>query len=632
MYHRLPAAATALLLLLLAPGRPPWALDVRRQYEDELVRWALGVARLEIEPSPAGKVIERIEIVRENIIARSDPWPSFLNIFHITTRDHVVRQELLVRPGQVWDQALIEESARNLRKLPVLAVVRTAACRSSEPGKVILLVVTKDIWSIRLNTNWNMVGSVIQFLDFTPTETNFLGRNKRLSVHIGLQQLQLNPVELRDKLEIGQLYVDSRLLGSRLQLTEYVDLVFDGDLPEGGRNPAGQRWVPAGRTGELQGAYALLRLTRPLFSLATEWGFDAYALADVRQVRRFVVNGPAPPPGEDPGLSLKTVAIEGGGGAVSYLPRVYDSRYFSGVASLVRSFGRRYKHNLTSSVGAYLRSYLPPDGFTPLFDDAALQKYRRTSLPRSEDAAYYGISYLTYQPRYIKLRNVQTFALTEDFTLGHSVDVTLRLAANLRDTVQGFFEAALNASYLWYWRGDLLSVWLSASARWQPGLERLGYPGPWANKSVGGGIRNISPRLWIGRLHAQVRALLRDNNLDNATSSLGSDTGLRGYGSEQFEAPNIFQVNVEYRSLPINLFTLHLGFVVFYDGGAVWGPDPRNAGQYLPFRYYQSVGLGLRTHFPQFDKDSLRVDFGVPLSGAAGGVGTWFSFSFRQVF
>jgi hypothetical protein len=496
-------------------------------------------------------------------------------------------------------------------------------------------LVTKDIWSIRLNTNWNMVGSVIQFLDFTPTETNFLGRNKRLSVHIGLQQLQLSPVELRDKLEIGQLYLDSRLLGSRLQLTEYVDLVFDGDLPEGGRSSTGERWVPAGKTGDLQGVYAYLRLTRPLFSLATEWGFDAYALADVRQVRRFVVNGSAPPEGEDSGLSLKTVAIEDGGGAISYLPRVHDSRYYTGVTSLIRSFGRTIKHDVTLSLGGYSKRFLSPDGFSAIFDAVALQKYRRTSLPRSEDAFFHQISYRTYQARYVQLRNVQTFALTEDFTLGHEVTAAVRFAANLDQPVQGglgFIEASLDASYLWHLGGDLLWVWANAGTRWQPGLDGLGYRGPWANSSVGGGIRNISPRLWIGRLHAQVRTLLRENNLDNATSSLGSDTGLRGYGADQFEAPNLFQVNVEYRSLPINLYTLHLGFVVFYDGGAVWGPDPRNAGQGLPFRYHQSVGLGLRTHFPQFDKDSLRVDFGVPLSGAAGGVGTWFSFSFRQVF
>jgi len=130
-----------------------------------------------------------------------------------------------------------------------------------------------------------------------------------------------------------------------------------------------------------------------------------------------------------------------------------------------------------------------------------------------------------------------------------------------------------------------------------------------------------------------VHGLARQNNLDRTTSTLGGDQGLRGYLSGQFEGENLFAVNAEYRSNPINLFTLHLGFDVFYDGGSVFGgPDPRRPGQDLPFRYYQSVGLGLRAHFPQFDKESARLDLGFPLSGNAGGFGTWVSFSFRQAF
>ncbi len=95
---------------------------------------------------------------------------------------------------------------------------------------------------------------------------------------------------------------------------------------------------------------------------------------------------------------------------------------------------------------------------------------------------------------------------------------------------------------------------------------------------------------------------------------------------------NLLVVNAEYRSLPINFFTLHLGFVLFYDGGAVYGgPDPRDPTREQPFVYRQTLGLGIRALFPQFDREVLRVDFGFPMSGDAGEVGTWFSVSFAQV-
>ncbi|MHC4917773.1 MAG: BamA/TamA family outer membrane protein, partial [Planctomycetota bacterium] len=162
-------------------------IDLKKKYEEELIRWALKQAGLQRDPSPEGKKIERIEIVREEIIAQSDPWPNFLNWFHVKTKDFVVRQELLVAPGEVWDEEKVEESARNLRKLFILAVVRTVPCRSKKPGHVVLLVVTKDLWSLRLNTIFSQVGGVLQRLEFFPTEMNFLGRNKRVSIHLRME-------------------------------------------------------------------------------------------------------------------------------------------------------------------------------------------------------------------------------------------------------------------------------------------------------------------------------------------------------------------------------------------------------------------------------------------------------------
>lgn len=622
-------AAVALLVTAVPQGAV--ALDVKQQYEENLLRWALAKTGLERDPSPAGKIIERVEIVREEIIARSDPWPGFLNIFHAKTRDHIVRQELLIGPGERWDDERIDESARNLRKLYILAVVRTQACRSREPGKVILLVVTKDLWSIRLNMNWSMVGSVVGFWDFTPTEMNLLGRNKRVSLHLRLEELDLERFKVRDAVSVGQLYVDPRVLGSRLRFVEYVDLVFAGDVPSGGRGSGGKPWVPTARPGAFEGAFAQIELSRPLYSLATEWGWSTWGVLDVRQVRRYTVNPTNAPPGELPGHSLKTVGFKTPSGEIFYVPRVYDRSELSAGARITRSFGRAIKHNVSAALGGYRLRYTPPTDFP--FSEEVRDAYVRSSLARSEDASYFDVTYHTRDTRFIQLRNIQTFALTEDFSLGHSVTVLARFATNPTNAAQGFAELAVSASYLWHWRGDLLTLWASASTRYQPRIEALGYSGPFVSSYLDAGFKNISPRFLIGRLHLQVHATLRDNNIDRTTTTLGGDSGLRGYASGQFEGQNLLLVNAEYRSEPLNLFTVHCGFILFYDGGAVFGgPDPRQPSTELPFRFHQSVGLGLRAHLPQFDKESMRVDFGVPLSGDAGGVGTWISFSFRQAF
>jgi hypothetical protein len=623
MSSRSLVAATLMASLVAAAPRSSLGLDVHKKYEQELVRWALAKTGLEREPSPAGKIIERIEIVRENIIARSDPWPNFLNYFHMTTRDFIVRKEMLIAPGEVWDEARVEESARNLRALTIIAVVQTIPCRSRKPGHVVLLVVTKDLWSIRLNSIYSMVGTTIQSLEFYPTENNLLGRNKRLSLHLAFRQLDLSRVSIRDRWALGELYLDSRVLGSRWRLQQQFDARVAGSIPCGGAlGTDGHAWCPSASKNTFEGAYGLIWLKRPLYSLATEWAFEAYIIVDVQQARRYVTGSDGP--------ELKLVRLQQGT-LEQLVPWVYDRQDVVGLANFTRSYGRAFKHDFTAGLSAYRYHRQPPDNFG--LTGIARERFVTGFLPRSEEAAYVYAAYHAHDTRFIRLHDVQTFALTEDFAIGPDFMLEGRAAVNLAEPSQSFAEVVSEFLCRWYIQRDLFAVWINARTRLQPDLYALGYRTPWANAQLEFGVKNITRQLWIGRLHAQVYGVFRHNNLDRVTSTLGGDSGLRGYPSAQFEGNNLLRINVEYRSRPINLFTLHVGFALFYDAGGVFGgPDPQRPDAELAFRYYQSVGVGVRGHFPQFDKESLRIDFGVPLSGDRGAFSTWFSLAFSQVF
>jgi hypothetical protein len=612
------AAGPGGLAALPAPGpgpRPELLLEER----------ALAAAGLEREASPAGRVVERIEIVREEVIAATDPWPSLLNALHATTRDGVVRQELLVQPGDRWSDPLVEESARNLRALSILALVRTVPCKGTRPDGVVLLVATRDLWSIRLNSQLTVVGSVLQLLDLQPSETNLLGQGKSLGLHLRGQQIDLSRFALRDKAAIGESYTDGRLFGSRLALAQSFDLLVAGALPCGGRTPDGTAWCTPRRPGQLDGFAGSLDLQRPLYSLATEWAFDLGGSVNSRQVRRMVVNSGPAPPGEVQGLGLDTVTF-----GSSTVPAVYDVLELSARGSATRSVGTEIKHDLSVGAGGYRHKYTPPGSFP--FEAAALQAYASSSLPGSEDAAYAQVSYRLRDTRYVRLHGLQTFGHTEDYLLGPDVTLLLRAGANLGALRQSFGEASLRAQHRWYAGDDLLTLWLNAGARWQPHLDELGKPGPWANESLDLGATNAAPRFWGGRLFANLRLVLRRNALDQATSALGGDTGLRGYPSGAFVGSNLLQANAEWRSDPLELWSLQVGWVLFADGGSVFGEaDPRSPARTLPFLWVQSVGLGLRALFPQFDKSPIRADLGVPLA-SGGGPGTWFSLAFQQVF
>jgi len=641
------------LLAVLIPQTSAAKLDLAKKYEEELIVWALKQTGLERDPDPTGKIIDRIEIVREDIIAESDPWPNFFNWVHVKSRDHVARQEMLVKPGQVYDAQLVQESARNLRQLFILAVVRTVPCRSSKPGRMVLLVVTKDLWSLRINMVFSQVGSAVQAFESFPTEHNFLGRNKRLSLHFRLSQFDLTEGTIRDGWLLGQLYVDPRLLGSRLSLQEWFDLRLAGDVPCGGAlGGTDGIWCHNRGAGDVEGAYGLLLLQRPLYAIDTRWGFQTWFEADVRQVRSYRYNSETAPRGERPGISLRTDTFSGFAGEPT-VPRVYDARRFAGAASYTRSFGRRSKKDLTGGAGFYVRRYRHPDDFP--FPEAVLSWHAANYLPRNEDATYLFVRGRAYSPRYIRLLDIQGFALSEDFVLGHDVSLELRLAANVDEAAQSYFAADLSSQYTWYFLRDLLQVWVAASSRLQPGQREIAqmqgvagdYNGPWANTELSLGLRNVSPPLWIGRLHARLMLRARHNDLDRRRLLLGGNVGhdatetgfrrylpaLRGYPADQFEGDGLMALNVEYRTHPLNLWTLHMGLVLFYDGGGVFGgPDPLDTQRELQFRYHHSVGIGFRGHFPQFDKESLRVDFAVPLTSDRGAPSTWLSLSFKQVF
>ena len=92
--------------------------------------------------------------------------------------------------------------------------------------------------------------------------------------------------------------------------------------------------------------------------------------------------------------------------------------------------------------------------------------------------------------------------------------------------------------------------------------------------------------------------------------------------------PRLLNFNVEYRTPPWVFKTLHLGLVVFYDAGDTYGFT-----RDTDFTYHQSLGIGLRGLFPQFDRGVLRLDIGIPLGrDFHSHVIDWVTIAFLQAF
>ena len=113
--------------------------------------------------------------VRLEPIDKHDPLPAAIDVVHTTTRPWVLRRELVAREGQAWSSVVVDESARNLRKLPQLSLVVCVPMVGSTPDRVRLVVITKDVWSLYVDFDLVVTSGGLESLTLEPKESNVAG-------------------------------------------------------------------------------------------------------------------------------------------------------------------------------------------------------------------------------------------------------------------------------------------------------------------------------------------------------------------------------------------------------------------------------------------------------------------------
>ena len=179
-------AAACVFSVLIVPGRaraqqaPPPAerAHVYSAYEVETIDRVLSSLHASVNPNPEGKVIEKIDIVRLEVFEKDDAVPLWLNAVHATTRASIIRDEVLLREGNRYKQVLCDDTLRNLRHLIQLSVVLIVAATGSEDGLVRLVVITKDVWSLRPDWDFVVNGGGLEQLTLRPNERNVAGSSK----------------------------------------------------------------------------------------------------------------------------------------------------------------------------------------------------------------------------------------------------------------------------------------------------------------------------------------------------------------------------------------------------------------------------------------------------------------------
>jgi hypothetical protein len=557
-----PAAVFCVLLAPgLAQGQPVSLTTSYSPYETQAIHDAEVTLETEVERSPRGKVIERIDFVRLAPVDPHDPLPLVLDKVHVTSKPSVLRHELLVREGSAWSDVLVDESARNLRLLPQLSLVLCVPMRGSAPDRVRLVVITKDVWS--LYVDFNVVGTSggLELLDLEPKETNFAGLHQTVLGRFVLQPLSYS---------LGGSYLAPRFAGRWLSLNADANVIINR------------------ATGSPEGHYGSVGTGRPLYSSMTAWAWAADVQWDDEVYRRY----------SNAAVDSFTPTTSGSSAPVVPVPWVYRRRTILEEAEAVRSYGWQTKNDFAVGTSMGNASYVVPQ--TPGVDRTEISQFKAVAVPISEARAGPFVQWHAYTSDFLRITDFDTLALQEDYRLGQEVYVRVYPVLRALGSSRDFLGTYASASYGVRIGDGVARVLVESTIEAQ--TDRI------SDASLNTELGVATPRiLGIGRLVLDLTVLDRWRNYMNVLSYLGSDSRLRGYPTAYFYGSDVVVSNLEFRSRPVEIASLQFGATAFYDVG-----DAFSGFENLHPR--QSAGLGLRVLFPQVTRSVLRLDVGVPFS------------------
>jgi hypothetical protein len=565
-------------------------------YERDVIETELARGGWEIDPAPDGKLVTEIEFVRFDVFDERDPVPDFLNVFHVKSLERTIRRELLFRKGERWLQRRADESARNMKELPQLSLVLIVPLRHPKADRVRALVITKDVWSLRLNSDIEFANGRLNSLVLSPTEENLFGTHAKVA---GLFSLS------RSTYSLGGSLSHDRILGSRLAGEVSYSVVLNR------------------HSGEREGFIGSFSYGLPQYSVEQKWAFNTSFVVHDYVVREYDRSG---------GVARYDAEVTPENDAIRY---EYAYQRYVAENQILRSFGRRWKQDFSFGVEADRTSYrLParairrtsrrsprPHGRVDLsdVDPRAFAEFAARELPRGETRISPFAQLSSYETRFLKTHELETLGLTEDVRLGHSAVLRVypasRQAASSRDLLGVFsglsYTLPLGDGIA---RGVVVSA-VEAATRGQ------------SDGRVAASLRLASPRLGFGRLHADAILQNRYQNYLNRQYEVGGDDRLRGYPTDDptLRGDDALASNLEFRTPGLNIFSVECGAVAFYDAG---GTADRLSALHLR----HSVGAGLRFMAPEFDRVVVRLDWGFPLSpGYSTFPGALF-FTFGQAF
>jgi hypothetical protein len=566
-------AVLATVTTVLAVGsaraqRPVSQTTEYSRYERETLKNALEQMKLEVEPSPEGKVIRRIDTLRLDVLEDRDlPFSVELakkmrdlgNSLHATSTDFVIRREMLLHEGERWVQVIIDETARNMRvRMPFqISLVLMVPIKTGDGDTVDLLVITKEIWSLRASFDYSATPGGIENFLLAPQETNVAGVH-----HTAQVRFQYQP----ETYTFGASYRVPRFGATWIGASASAAIIINR------------------RRGEPEGSGVSVAVGQGLYSTRTEWAWGADAGYSVGVVRRY--------------SNAQLFQFNARNTHTNdRIPYEYRSRGASASVAVTRSFGWGFKNNFSLSMNVSSAKY---STFEYLNDanPVAVDEFKARVLPIGETRVYPALSWATFRNDFLRTLDINTLALQEDYRLGHDLSASIYPVSTALGSTRTLIGVSAKAGYAVALGDGLAGASISTFAE--------NHEGQISDGSISGSFGAVTPRFGIGRIVMNTSFSNRYRNYLNARVFAGGDDRLRGYPTNFFFGNDTIFYNIEFRSRGLEVLKTQWGMVAFYDAGDV-------ATDFNALRAKQSVGFGLRSLIPQVNRLVFRIDFAFPL-------------------
>ena len=301
------------------------------------------------------------------------------------------------------------------------------------------------------------------------------------------------------------------------------------------------------------------------------------------------------------------------------LPWVYRARRLDQNFQATRSFGWARKHDLTLGAGFYRDIYRLRD--LDQYDPGPVSRFTRDYLPVGEARSFAFAQWRAYTNDFLRIVDYETLGLQEDYRLGYDTVLRVYPVAKSFGSTRDLVGVRAGGVYTLKMGDGFVRALFDTTTETE--RERI------ADASITTELRIVSPKTPFGRLIFDIDTVQRWRNYLNRLNLLGGEDRLRGYPTRYFVGPNMYAMNLEYRTRPLKVFSMLFGGAFFYDVGRTY------RGRLDEIAPAHSVGFGFRIVLPQLDRAVIRGDFGFPISNAGLPQGVQpmsFYFAFGQAF